>query len=73
MEDAFPPAVRRVSGVSFPSSHGCPRRQDHCLAPSCFPPPLPCYDVVAEALLQNVAEQGLISSSAAGDLDVYLS
>lgn len=72
MEDAFPLAFRHVSAVSSPSSHGCPRRQNHCLAPSCLPPPLPHYDVVAEALIQNVVERGLISSSAAGDLDVYL-
>jgi len=29
-EDAFPLSVRAVSVVSFLSSHGCPRRRDHC-------------------------------------------
>lgn len=43
------------------------------VAPSCLPPPLSRYDLVVKTLIQNVAEQGLISSFAAGDLDVYLS
>ena len=43
------------------------------VAPSCLPPPLSHCDLVLETLIQNVAERGLISSFAAGDLDVYLS
>lgn len=42
------------------------------VAHSCLPPPLSHYDLVVKTLIQNVAERGLISSFAAGDLDVYL-
>lgn len=43
------------------------------VAPSCLPPPLSHYDLVVKTVIQNVAERGLISSFAAGDLGVYLS
>lgn len=50
-----------------------PGNRNIAMAPSCLPPPLWHYNLVVKALIQNVAERGLISSFAIGDLDVYLS